>query len=90
LKRTFNLTLEQYNQMFIRQNGVCAICGLPEMRTKGEKVIHLAVDHNHKTNRIRGLLCWHCNTALGHLRVDNEGIELLCSAISYLKNMEQF
>ena len=59
LKRKYNMTLEQYDQMFETQGGVCAICGLPELMKR------LAVDHNHKTGEIRGLLCYSCNTKLG-------------------------
>ena len=58
LKKKYSLTLEQYDQMFEQQNGVCAICGLPELNRR------LAVDHNHKTGKIRGLLCIQCNVKL--------------------------
>lgn len=59
LKYKFNLTLEEYDKMFEAQNGVCAICGLPEIARR------LAVDHDHKTGKIRGLLCANCNISLG-------------------------
>lgn len=88
LENEFGITLNQYNQMLKEQNSVCAICGSPEIvidRRIG-KPRTLSVDHNHNTNKVRGLLCQKCNTMLGLADVDNQGTELLCSAISYIKN----
>lgn len=76
-KKNYGITLEQYNQMFVDQNGLCAICN--EQETNGKK---LAVDHDHKTEEIRGLLCGKCNMGIGLLR-DSE--ELLLKAMGYLK-----
>lgn len=50
-----NLTPEQYDTLFRQQNGVCAICG------KADLLRSLAVDHDHQTGQIRGLLCTVCN-----------------------------
>lgn len=58
LKQDFNMTLEQYDKMFEKQNGLCAICKLPGIN------IRLGVDHNHKTGKVRGLLCQKCNRRL--------------------------
>lgn len=77
LKRKFGITLEDYQQMFDKQSGLCAICGRPNSINK-----LLAVDHNHKTGKIRALLCHGCNLAIGHARED-EGI--LIKMIEYLK-----
>ena len=88
LKYIFDMTTKQYNQMLAAQNGVCAICGLPEERKRKGRILNLSVDHNHKTDKIRGLLCSKCNTGIGMLNVDNQGIELLCSAISYIRNTD--
>lgn len=55
LKRLFGITWEQYDQMLSSQGGVCALCGDPP---KGKR---LAVDHDHKTGKVRGLLCSFCN-----------------------------
>jgi hypothetical protein len=52
------MTDEDYKQRFEQQNGVCAICGNPP------KSRRLSFDHNHRTHRIRGLLCFRCNRAL--------------------------
>lgn len=62
LKSKFGITLEQYDEMFENQNGVCAICGLVDATGR-----RLAVDHNHETGKIRGLLCVGCNARLGTL-----------------------
>ncbi len=58
LKCYYNITIEDFEQMYKEQDGVCAICGNPEMNRL------LAVDHDHKTNEIRGLLCTRCNLSL--------------------------
>lgn len=55
------------------QNGGCAICG---------RVTKLVVDHDHETNRVRGLLCSTCNTGLGKL---GDNVENLRKAIVYLE-----
>lgn len=54
------MSKEQYNALVLAQNGVCAICKKP--CALGRK---LAVDHNHRTGKNRGLLCFNCNTGLG-------------------------
>lgn len=84
LKRTFNITLEQYNEMLVMQNNVCAICEKEETKVfkKTGKINDLAVDHCHKTGNIRGLLCWRCNTAIGRFE---DSIELLQNAVAYLE-----
>lgn len=78
LKNRYGITLKQYDQMFEEQNGICAICG---GINKSGRRLHL--DHDHKTGKIRGLLCGNCNTGIGMLK---ENIDILCNAISYLKN----
>ena len=65
LKSLYGMTLEEYDNMFNKQNGVCAICFQPCKSKKG-----LAVDHNHKTGKVRGLLCANCNGAIGMLQED--------------------
>ena len=80
LKTRFGITVDDYDKMLAEQSGVCAICSRPE-RITGRK--NLAVDHCHKTKKIRGLLCGHCNTALGKF---DDSIHLLEKAIMYLRN----
>lgn len=70
--------MEEYDLLFESQGGKCLICGDSESRL-GHR---LAVDHDHKTGIIRGLLCKACNVALGNLKDDAE----LCErAAAYLK-----
>lgn len=58
----YRLKEDEYATILAHQNGVCAGCYRPP------GAIRLAVDHDHKTGRIRGLLCWLCNSAIGTLR----------------------
>jgi hypothetical protein len=84
LKRKYNITLEDYNKMLDEQNGVCSICKDSETKIfkKTGKVTDLAVDHCHSTGKVRGLLCWNCNTSIGKMK---DSVELLQNAIEYLK-----
>jgi len=72
-RKKYGITLEQYNKLLAAQNGVCILCGKKDAyNNKGR---NLFVDHNHKTNVIRGLLCSRCNTMIGHIElVDIEKI----------------
>jgi hypothetical protein len=73
LKRKYGLTLEQFDAMLAQQSGLCAICG-------DRPAAH--VDHDHENGRVRALLCFNCNGALGHM-LDNPG--WLLRAIDYLE-----
>jgi len=75
LRRKYGMTLEQYNTLFDKQKGLCALCSKPESvkrNSKSERPERLAVDHCHDTGRIRGLLCFKCNTAVGSIGDDEE------------------
>lgn len=74
--REHGLTIAEFSAMQVRQAGLCAICRLPMKR--------VCVDHDHRTGKVRGLLCHNCNVALGHLR-DSAG--LLFAAIAYLQGI---
>lgn len=76
LRRRYGITMAEYLVMHEAQSGRCAICGKPE---NGKR---LAVDHDHETGEVRGLLCQNCNRGLG-LFVDNP--ELLERASAYLR-----
>lgn len=84
-KRTYGITGEDYDRMFEAQEGRCAICRKEETRLFQGTPRHLSVDHCHKTNLVRGLLCFACNTGLGHFADD---IHLLRRAIQYLRSSE--
>jgi lysine/ornithine N-monooxygenase len=73
------ITQEQYDAMYKEQQGCCAICGKHESNILRNR---LNIDHCHTTGAIRGLLCHHCNAALGHLE---DSVDNLTAAISYLK-----
>ena len=83
LMQAFGITFVQYKELLRGQGNKCAICQCFEKRIdiRTNEVRRLAVDHNHETGKIRGLLCASCNTALG-LFQDNP--VLLMSAINYL------
>jgi len=69
------ITQDQYNELLEKQGGVCAICGKVEtVKTRNGKIRSLAVDHNHTTGEIRGLLCFRCNTRLAVLEDDKTAI----------------
>jgi len=55
-----------YAKLYLHQGGVCAGC----RRAKGTGRRRLAVDHNHETGEVRGLLCSPCNQLVGHFRDD--------------------
>ena len=75
------MTLDTYNSMLAQQNGKCAICKkMPE--GKGVSRANLVIDHDHRTGKIRGLLCDFCNRGLGIFRDDPS---LLETAASYLR-----
>lgn len=75
LKYKHGLTIQEYDAMSALQNGVCAICG------KHPKTRNLSVDHDHNTGKIRGLLCYSCNYAIGIMRDD---VDRLRRAADYL------
>lgn len=74
------LTQKDKQEIIDLQDNKCAVC----RREFGEK-LRPNCDHNHKTGKIRGVLCVTCNTGLGHFR---ESIETLKEAIAYLKQYE--
>lgn len=78
LKMKYGITLEQYDEMYDKQNKVCAICGSNESCSRNK---FLAVDHCHEDDKIRGLLCSNCNRALGLFKDDFKVLE---NAIKYL------
>ena len=78
LKRNYGITLEDHSKMYEEQNGRCAICG-SEGDGRWKK---LCVDHDHKTGKVRKLLCRSCNMVLGQVE---DNTQTLQSMIDYLK-----
>ena len=75
-------TSRDYDALFQRQGGACAVCGIRQER-------HLHVDHDHVTGAVRGLLCNDCNTALGHLHDSPDIILKLLEYILQFRMEEQ-
>lgn len=93
LKKKYGITQFQYKQMYDEQQGKCEICevdlnfmnGTP---TKGIKrqPNDCCIDHCHATGKVRGLLCFHCNTALGHLFDDVSILDKIKAYLNKGKN----
>lgn len=81
--KSFGINALEYEELHKKQNGNCAICGKPESATDKHKteLRQLAVDHCHKKNIVRGLLCTNCNLGMGHYK---DNIDILLKAIKYL------
>ncbi len=77
-----DITPEQYLDMMNTQGGRCAICGV----SFGDQGTRAMVDHDHKTGKMRGILCYGCNVALG---LFHENVDALEGAIEYLKKNGQ-
>lgn len=75
LKRKFGITRERYEAILDEQGGVCAICKVAPTTKR------LAVDHDHQTGEVRGLLCLSCNMGLGYFK---DSKNRLVNAIHYL------
>jgi len=80
IKSKYGITDNDRHDMFCDQNGKCLICGIDYKKLKRG----LVIDHDHKTNEIRGLLCSNCNTGLGYFK-DNP--DFLIKASEYLNKV---
>ena len=80
LKNNYNIDLNKYNTLLTEQSNACAIC---EKKCVSGK--RLAVDHNHDTGEVRGLLCCRCNRGLGNL---DDDLDKLRSAVLYLERYQ--
>ena len=80
LKEHFGINVEDYKKLLKFQSGRCKICGSTSFGRK--QIKYFCVDHDHETGKIRGLLCHHCNTALGSMK---DNIENLKNMIAYLE-----
>jgi hypothetical protein len=77
LKSRYGLTLAAYDELLAKQHGACAICG----RAASDGGRKLAVDHDHATDEVRGLLCRRCNRSMGGF---DDSPTLLLEAAKYL------
>lgn len=78
LKKKYGMTKDQYDELSSRQNNRCAICTVHRDKCHNG----LYVDHDHKTGKVRALLCRHCNAGLGHFK---ENPALINNARIYLQ-----
>lgn len=80
---SYGITIAEYESMFSKQNGLCAICEKSETKLHGrtKEPMSLSVDHCHNSKKVRGLLCSQCNLMLG---LANDNITKLRKAIVYL------
>lgn len=88
LKRYYGITVEDYYRILAEQGGGCALCGsmTPEVgNRKYKKNVRIAfdVDHDHKTGKVRGLLCTRCNRLVGLANDDPNTAQKL---VDYLLN----
>lgn len=82
LKNTYGLTEAEFDGLLAKQNGRCPIC-LEAIQLSGTGgMAKLAIDHDHETGRVRGLLCGTCNTGIGLLKDD---VEVLARALDYVE-----
>jgi hypothetical protein len=80
IKKTYDISWEDYEEMFDNQKGCCAIC---KSRMSSARTTRLFVDHCHNTHKVRGLLCSSCNHGLGLFK---DSPTLLKKAIKYLES----
>ena len=73
LKRKYGLTLEAFDQLLASQGGGYAICGRPDADN---------VDHDHRTGRLRGILCFNCNIAIGQVQDDEDRLAVAMAYVA--------
>ena len=78
--RSLGMTEDDYQKVLKKQKSKCAACGKKPTHKLG-----LMLDHNHKTNKFRALLCGHCNTILGHAK---DSPNLLRKLAKYLEKFK--
>lgn len=81
LKEKFGLQKKDYDLMYEKQKGKCAICEIHQSNLEKK----LFVDHCHSSNKIRGLLCQKCNFMIGQA---SDSVDILLKAISYLEKFK--
>jgi len=81
IQTRYSISQSAYDEMVSSQSNRCAICRDTEINKLHGKTIRLAIDHDHNTKMVRGLLCHKCNMLLGYARDDED---ILLQAVSYL------
>lgn len=90
LRRRHKSSHKIYVAKLMEQKGVCAICGNQETRSdKNGRVSEFQFDHNHQTGEWRGLLCFSCNTAIGHMREDTDRLKSVIRYLNKWNGVEQ-
>ena len=88
LQYSYGMTVEEYDDLILSQNGCCAICGSDDPKGRksgrGGGANRMCIDHCHDTGKVRGLLCHACNRALGNF---GDNISNLERAILYLSKV---
>jgi len=83
IKKSYGITIENLDYLLRKQNSLCKICNNEITFIKEKNKRRGCIDHNHKNKKVRGLLCDHCNRAIGLLGDDTN---ILYAAIRYLKS----
>lgn len=81
-----HLTRAEFDAMVAAQGGVCAICHEPETKLSAKgRVRRLSIDHDHRTGRVRALLCARCNSVVGYM---NDDPRLGDKVVAYMRQQE--
>lgn len=83
LKKRYGITTDDYDQMFVEQDGACAICGSKPESPRNQGDANLSVDHDHESGQVRGLLCHPCNRSIGLIGDHN-----LAAAAAYIEKYQ--
>lgn len=86
LQQKYGISLAEFNYSYRQQNGKCLICDIEmklPLRKRGQPLDVVAVDHDHVTKKVRGLICNGCNKGLGLFK---DNVKILQNAIVYIEN----
>lgn len=86
IQSKYKVNFEFIKNLYVIQSGKCAICNKQISEELISKRYGLAIDHCHDSNKIRGLLCYSCNSGIG---LFHDNVEYLQNAINYLKEHKE-
>lgn len=86
IQLTYNLSWEDYVNMFANQDGKCAICNTDIFLAANDRNKTAHIDHAHENGKIRGLLCGNCNVSLGGF---NDDVKIMQNAIDYINSTSE-